>query len=396
MKRLGSRVIGVLTLLVMIMGLYGCGISKTPIDYGDAEAFEAALNAGENLEGKVVRFTALEFHPDSASGYNVWAGEHLNFISSRNPDIKAGDTVVVRADTIESIMGSWFITYEKVPNAEMTDATITAGSAGSSGVNGADPADDSSAGDASGDSGSNASGKTTNTAVFVTESDATSDTVSDSGSNSGTTSFSVDSSTSEELPLEVTDYGWYIGEPSSFDDNVYVDYCVMIHNPNKDLVAQFPTAIITVRGGDGSILATEEHVGSIVMPEDTVTLISMFSILAKDLTEDAQITFDVECDDFSTGASYYDGVRCSEFEFANVSERNSSSENHITGEITNNSSIDVDMVNVSIVLRKDSEIVFMENTFVDGLKAGKTKAFDFQRYDDWPEHDTIECSAMPW
>ena len=34
--------------------------------------------------------------------------------------------------------------------------------------------------------------------------------------------------------------------------------------------------------------------------------------------------------------------------------------------------------------------------FVDGLKAGKTKAFDFQRYNAWPEHDTIECSAMPW
>ena len=392
MKRLGSRVIGVLMLVLMIIGLYGCGISTTPIDYGDAESFEAALNAGENLEGKVVRFTATELHPDSASGYNVWAGEHLNFISSRNPDIKAGDTVVVRTHTIESIMGSWLITYEKVPNAEMTDATITSGSDVSSELNGADSADTSSVEAQSDDSESTATGKSENTTAFVTESD----TSSDSGSASGTASFSAGSYTYEELPLEVTDYGWYIEEPSSFDDNVYVDYCVMIHNPNKDLVAQFPTAVITVRGGDGSILATEEHVGSIVMPEDTVTLTSMFSMLAQDLAEDSQITFDVECDEFSTDAGYYDGVKCSEFEFTNVSERNSSSENHITGEITNNSSIDVDTANVSMVLRKDGEIVFMENTFVDGLKAGKTKAFDFQRYNAWPEHDTIECSAMPW
>ena len=389
-----NRFWSVIAGLVMAISVCACGgIAKVPVDYGDAAAFEAALNAGENLEGKVVQFTATELHPDSAYGYNVWAGEHLNFISSRNPDIKAGDTVVVRASTIENIMGSWFIAYEKVPNAEVTDATITAGNSGS---NGEETADSLSAGDERGDSGNNASGKTDSMAALVTSSGATSDSASDSGSGSGTAFFSVDSSTSEELPLEVTDYGWYIGEPSSYDDNVYVDYCVMIHNPNKDLVAQFPTAVITVRGGDGSILATEEHTGSIVMPEDTVTLTSMFSMLAKDLTEDAQITFDVECDDFSTGASYYDGVRCSEFEFANVSERNSNSENHITGEITNNSSIDVDMANVSIVLRKDGEIVFMENTFVDGLKAGKTKAFDFQRYNAWPEHDTIECSAMPW
>lgn len=49
------------------------------IDYGDAESFEVALNEGKNLEGKVVRFVAGEFHPDSKLGYNVWAGEHLNF-----------------------------------------------------------------------------------------------------------------------------------------------------------------------------------------------------------------------------------------------------------------------------------------------------------------------------
>ena len=30
------------------------------VDYGDAESFEAALNAGDNLEGRVVRFKALE------------------------------------------------------------------------------------------------------------------------------------------------------------------------------------------------------------------------------------------------------------------------------------------------------------------------------------------------
>lgn len=95
------------------------------IDYEDAESFEAALNEGKNLEGKVVRFIAGEFHPQSKLGYNVWAGEHLNFVSSRNPDIKEGDTVTVKTTTIENMAGSWVINYEKVENAVITDDTVT-------------------------------------------------------------------------------------------------------------------------------------------------------------------------------------------------------------------------------------------------------------------------------
>jgi len=95
------------------------------IDYGDAESFEAALNEGKNLENKVVRFVAGEFHPDSKLGYNVWAGEHLNFVSSRNPDIQEGDTVTVRTTTVENMMGSWVINYEKIDNAVVGEDTIT-------------------------------------------------------------------------------------------------------------------------------------------------------------------------------------------------------------------------------------------------------------------------------
>ena len=95
------------------------------IDYGDAESFEAALNEGKKLEGKVVRFIAGEFHPQSKLGYNVWAGEHLNFVSTRNPDIKEGDTVTVKTTTIENMAGSWVINYEKVENAVITDDTVT-------------------------------------------------------------------------------------------------------------------------------------------------------------------------------------------------------------------------------------------------------------------------------
>lgn len=93
-------------IICLLLSLCGCGNSdqaKVIIDYGDAESFEAALNEGKNLEGKVVRFVAGEFHPDSELGYNIWAGEHLNFVSSRNPDIQENDTITVRVTTIENL-----------------------------------------------------------------------------------------------------------------------------------------------------------------------------------------------------------------------------------------------------------------------------------------------------
>lgn len=95
------------------------------IDYGDAESFETALNEGKNLENKVVRFVTGEFHPDSKLGYNIWAGEHLNFVSSRNPDIQEGDTVTVRTTMVENVGSSWVINYEKVDNAVVGEDTIT-------------------------------------------------------------------------------------------------------------------------------------------------------------------------------------------------------------------------------------------------------------------------------
>lgn len=148
MNKLNNIKRGLFALIMCLsISLFGCGSDKQPeetgtssaetqqsedisteevvIDYGDAESFEAALNEGKNLENKVVRFVAGEFHPDSKLGYNVWAGEHLNFVSSRNPDLQEGDIVTVRTTTIENVIGSWVINYEKVDNAVVGEDTIT-------------------------------------------------------------------------------------------------------------------------------------------------------------------------------------------------------------------------------------------------------------------------------
>lgn len=364
MKNIKRAVAWVLSLIMIGTMLAGCGKAEI-IDYADAAAFESALNSGIDVRNKIVQFTASEIHPDSATGYNIWAGEHLNFISSKDPDVKAGDTVVVKVIEAVDFMGSWMIGYEKVKKAEVGATTISSGSY-LNGFNGPDSSESAISVD-NGNSGA------------------------DSSDNSN--SFAVNNS-SDVRPLEIVDHGWYINDPS--DSTAYVDFCALIKNPNDSLVAQFPKIIVTVINGDGSIIATDEQVGGVIQPGDTITLCGMMSMSIVDITGDAQIEFSVECDEFSNDSFMYSAARTTDFEITNVSEKNGSDNNFITGQITNNYSEAVDQLNVAIVLRKDGKIVFMENTFIDGISAGQTKAFEFQRYHAWPEHDTIDVSAMVW
>jgi len=117
-----KKILAAVMLSVMVLSLCACG-SKVHVDYGNAEAFETALNNGEDLTGKVVSFTADQLEPKSMFGYDIWAGEHLNFISDKNPGVKEGETVVVRATEITSFLGSWLIKYEKVNKSETDEKT---------------------------------------------------------------------------------------------------------------------------------------------------------------------------------------------------------------------------------------------------------------------------------
>lgn len=126
-----AKLLLVTIFILFIVMVAGCGEGtekkekeKISADYGNAEAFEAALNNGDDVEGAIVVFEAGEVHPESALGFNVWAGEHLNFVSDKDTGIKEGDTVSVKILTVENTLGSWVLTYEKVKHVEITEDTI--------------------------------------------------------------------------------------------------------------------------------------------------------------------------------------------------------------------------------------------------------------------------------
>lgn len=198
----------------------------------------------------------------------------------------------------------------------------------------------------------------------------------------------------EQKPLEIIDYGW-CGTPNEYSDSVYIDYCAKVHNPNTGFAALFPEVLVTVRNAEGHILATDSHMGGKIMPEDSVILASTFSILKEDITDDAQIYFDVQWREM-TSSDMDKYSKTSDFEIINVSERAAKHDSRVTGEIVNNFGCDVDMVKLTLLFKKDGKIVGIENTFLDNLKSGKATPFEFSFWSEIPEHDDMEISAQDW
>ena len=110
-----KKLLAILMTLTLVLSLVACGekVEVKP-DYEDTVAFEQALNDGEDLTGKTVVVTVNELVPNSAFGYNIQAGEHLNFCSPDNPNVKAGDIITVKVGKVTSMLGSYIISYEMV------------------------------------------------------------------------------------------------------------------------------------------------------------------------------------------------------------------------------------------------------------------------------------------
>ena len=117
----------VIILLALLLLLTGCSnvenektnnstnFDELELDYNDASSFEKALNSGAKVNGKTVKFDVLEYKLDSLLGINCWSGEHLNFISDNELEVKTGDIIIGRVkEEPTSFLGSWKIKYDVI------------------------------------------------------------------------------------------------------------------------------------------------------------------------------------------------------------------------------------------------------------------------------------------
>ena len=288
--RTGIVVFLVSAMLSLLLCSCGGGPGGTEVDYGDAAAFEEALNRGDNLENKTLMFTVTELHPDSALGFNVCGGEHLNFISSRNPDLKVGDTAGVKATEITSLLGSWIIKYEKIDNPIIGDNTIVSSAqegnaseeqkAADTDDVSADPSavteeeiaipepsetetedivqeSENAAGNAADNTAENPAENAAGNAADNTAENAAENPADNTVEN---TAENAAGDTQEQSPLEIVDskivaFKDYFGEPSvsayvAFKNNT--DYCIGINSPRMDY-----------QDNDGKLIATDQFANCI-------------------------------------------------------------------------------------------------------------------------------------
>ncbi|MCH5179910.1 MAG: hypothetical protein J1F32_01695 [Erysipelotrichales bacterium] len=111
MKKLFYSVMIYLSLLGC---LCSCKEETIKVDYENAIVYEKALNEGVDTVGKLVKFTVDELNPNSSFGYNIYAGEHLNFVSSTNPHVKVGDEMIVEILDVTTFLRSYIIKYDKL------------------------------------------------------------------------------------------------------------------------------------------------------------------------------------------------------------------------------------------------------------------------------------------
>ncbi len=99
--------------MILMLGVVACE-QVYELDYNNETELEKALNSGEDVVGKIVSIKVEELVPNSTFGYNIQTGEHLNFCSSKNPNVEVGDIITVKIVDVSSMLGSYIIGYEKL------------------------------------------------------------------------------------------------------------------------------------------------------------------------------------------------------------------------------------------------------------------------------------------
>lgn len=185
--------------------------------------------------------------------------------------------------------------------------------------------------------------------------------------------------------LKIIEQGYSVGQDH------YMNFGLVIENPNKDVAFEYPTIIITAYDENGEVLATSEETGNYIQPGDKQAFGSSFDCNGK---KPSKVEFSVES---GTAIAPSDtAVKSSDLKATGVNDRKNDDEVTVTGKIMNMSQNDTEDVKVVVLFKNDDKIVYGDYTFPSGgIKAGSEKPFELSEY-DLPSYNTIEVYAVDW
>lgn len=197
-------------------------------------------------------------------------------------------------------------------------------------------------------------------------------------------------STADLLPLELVDSGFAVKDGY---DTYYIQYAVIVKNPNTERAVEFPKVRLTARDADGAVLGTDDIVGSSIQPGGT--WYSAFQGPSVD-SEPATVDFEIIQPD--------DGDWVSPDRIDNAGEPLSvenpiKREDKIVGEVSNPNNFDISSVAVVVLFRDDSgKLLAGETTYTDKVSAGGKIPFELSLWgaDDGYITDNFDVYAYPW
>lgn len=190
----------------------------------------------------------------------------------------------------------------------------------------------------------------------------------------------------ENMQMEVVSSGWS-------KDGDYMYYGIVYKNPNTEQAIEFPKIKITVKDESGAVLASEEQVMAFIAAGDTLAYGSQVNVGSGtpskvEFTPSNSETSFIEMNDKI--------ISSSQIEVLNTSElaKNGAT---FTGEIKNNSSVNMSTAAVTVILKNNDEIVYGMTSYVDDINAGATSAFEVSSLGhDVPEHTSFEIYVQNW
>ena len=170
----------------------------------------------------------------------------------------------------------------------------------------------------------------------------------------------------------------------------YMNAGVIIENPCQDTAYEFPKIIATAFDANGAVLATETQVLNEIQPGERQAFHVFMSCNGQ---EPARIDFSVENGNKVAPSSK--AIKSSDLIISGTNERQDRFNQSVTGMVKNNSQNNSKGVAVTVILRKEGQIVYGYTSFVDDLGAGQEKPFDISLRSK-AEHDSYEVVAIDW
>jgi hypothetical protein len=193
-------------------------------------------------------------------------------------------------------------------------------------------------------------------------------------------------------PLELVESGYTV---VSVNDHPYAEVGIVVRNPNKNLVVQFPVVRATMLDAGGHVIGTSDLTYErFVLAGETVPMAAQIDGKG---VKPAKITFAVVDPGLKwKPANVVDPTTLTPLRVTGVKDTGTSKEMTFAGTMTNVASAGLDDILVSVILRDASGHIVAGYTGTGEVDVDATVPFTVKSAGEVPKYSKVEIYAQGW